>query len=151
MTPLPAGSDEVRVLDDGPFATTWIAAAALGHAIDIAPMMRVRICLAHLQEIAFLATSIGSLAFIGSWTVLCLRLGFRGDGRRTAVGVALMLAVTAATAAIMPAGTSSRIMGFSNAVAAFVMLGWAYPFGFLDGVFGRAGRAQGEPGEGTAR
>jgi hypothetical protein len=151
MTPMPAESDEVRVLDDGPFATTWIAAAALGHAIDIAPMMRVRICLAHLQEIAFLATSIGSLAFIGSWTVLCLRLGFRGDGRRTAVGVALMLAATAATAAAMPAGTSSRIMGFSNAVAAFVMLGWAYPFGFLDGVFGRSAGARPETDEGTAR
>ncbi|MDE4914792.1 hypothetical protein [Methylobacterium sp. 092160098-2] len=146
---MPAGSDEVRVLDDGPFATTWLAAAALGHAIDIAPMMRVRICLAHLQEIAFLATSIGSLAFIGSWTVLCLRLGFRGDGRRTTLGVALILVATAATAAIMPTGSSIRIMAFSNGIAALVMLAWAYPVGFLDRMFGRTGPAQDESGEGA--
>lgn len=144
---MPSGSDDARILDDDAFATTWLAAAALGHAVDIAPMLRVRICLAHLQEVAFLATSAGSLALIGSWIVLCLRLGFRGDGRRTTAGAVLLLAGTAATAAIMPAGTSMRIMALSNGLAALVMLGWAYPFGFVDCVSGRTGRARREPGE----
>lgn len=145
-----SGSDDARILDDGSFATTLLAAAALGHALDIAPMLRVRICLAHLQEVACLAMSAGSLALIGCWVVLCLRLGFRGDGRRTTAGAVLLLAGTATTAAIMPAGTPIRIMAVSNGIAALVMLAWAYPFGFLDCVFGRAGRARGEPGEGAA-
>lgn len=147
---MPSGSDDARILDDGAFATTWLAAAALGHAVDIAPMLRVRICLAHLQEVAFLGTSAGSLALIASWIVLCLRLGFRGDGRRTTAGVVLILAATAAAAAIMPTSSSIRIMAFSNGIAALVMLAWAYPFGFLDCVFGRTGRTQGERGEGAA-
>ncbi|WP_408903509.1 hypothetical protein [Methylobacterium radiotolerans] len=147
---MPSGSDDARILDDDAFATTWLAAAALGHAVDIAPMLRVRICLAHLQEVAFLATSAGSLALIGSWIVLCLRLGFRGDGRRTTTGAVLLLAGTAATVSIMPVGAPIRIMAVSNGLAALVMLGWAYPFGFLDGAFGQTGRGQGETGEGTA-
>ncbi|MGU3658465.1 hypothetical protein [Methylobacterium fujisawaense] len=147
---MPSGSDDARIPDDDAFATTWLSAAALGHAVDIAPMLRVRICLAHLQEVAFLATSAGSLAFIGSWIVLCLRLGFRGDGRRTTAGVVLMLTATAATVAIMPAGSSTRIMAFSNGVAALVMLAWAYPFGFLNCVSGRTGRARRDLDEGSA-
>lgn len=147
---MPSGSDDARILDDDAFATTWLAAAALGHAVDIAPMLRVRICLAHLQEVAFLATSAGSLALIGSWIVLCLRLGFRGDGRRTTAGAVLLLAGTAATAATMSVGPPIRIMAFSNGLAAFVMLGWAYPFGFLNFLSGRTGRARREPNEGAA-
>ena len=147
---MPSGSGEAR-MDDGSFAATWLTAAALGHAFDLAPVMRKRLCIAHLQEIAFVGTSAGSLAFICVWALLCLRLGICGDGRRTAAGVALMLSATAATVAFGSAGSAIWIMAAANGGAAFAMLGRAYPIGVLDGVFGINGEAEYRSDEGTVR
>jgi hypothetical protein len=147
---MPSGTVEART-DDGSFAAAWLTAAAFGHAFDLAPVMRTRLCISHPQEIAFIATSAVSLAFICAWSLLCLRVGICGSGRRTAAGVVLMLAATAATIAFASAGSNVWIMATANGVAAFAMLGRAYPVGVLDGVFGISGEAEYRSDEGTVR
>jgi hypothetical protein len=62
-----------------------------------------------------------------------------------------MLAATAATVAFASAGSAIRIMAMANGVAAFAMLGRAYPVGVLDGVFGVNGEAGYQSDEGTIR
>lgn len=121
--------------DDRAFATVWLYGAALCHAFNLLPIMGLRFGSAGLPQTAFLAVSAISLVFICVWSLACLQLHLGGEGRRTALGVVLMLGATAAIAIVGPEGSGVRRMMIANGIAAFAMLGRTFPFGPLDGLF----------------
>lgn len=122
-------------VDDRIFAAAWLVGAALCHAFNLLPVMGLRFGSAGVPLLAFLGISTASLAFICVWSVACLRLQVGGDGRRTALGVVLMLGVTAAIVVVGPEGPGIRRMMIANGIAAFAMLGRTFPVGPLDGLF----------------
>lgn len=121
--------------DDRAFAAFWLIGAALCHAFDLLPVVGLRFTSAGLPAIGFLAVSAASLLFIGVWSLACLRLHLGGDGRRTAIGVLLMLAATGAVLAFGPDGPGVGRMLVANGVASFAMIGRTFPLGPLDGLF----------------
>lgn len=127
--------DQGEDIDDRIFAAAWLVGAALCHAFNLLPVMGLRFGSVGVPFLAFLGISAASLAFICLWSVACLRLQVGGDGRRTALGVVLMLGVTAAIVVVGPEDAGIRRMMIANGIAAFAMLGRTFPVGPLDGLF----------------
>ena len=125
-------------LDDRKFAATWLLAAVGVHLWTAGSRSGIHDPAAKGADLFLDCASWGTVAYISVWAYCVLFLQLEGRGRRTALGIAVMLIWPLAALLLHPK-EGIGLLAIANGLAAFAMFGRRFPIAILDGLFSNSG------------